>query len=310
MVNLDNYFSSFDVAQRKGILKTMNHIPVAKEYSGTYFVTLNDESYFIKVASEKNIFYKMYAELVAERLAPLVNLDSIKSDIALINYGTDKIKDYRYALISKDYRKDGYDVYSNQEMNIYYMDELEKKGLYDKYYGDNSINQDSLDVIWDSYYYHYKDFKNRDAIVENKVKEQVRRFIFRFYIMDRDFHLGNGETLDCENLSLTEDSPMFDMDQAFNPLYYYRNNSMRGAGLDDPYDDFDSFLDISDDSVYSYASSMHNILTPEVLENTIKSMEHSDNIKVPNKYKNEMVSLYSKHYDKIGDILKKRIKVK
>lgn len=310
MVNLDNYFSSFDFAQRKGILKTMNHIPVAKEYSGTYFVTLNDESYFIKVASEKNIFYKMYAELVAERLAPLVNLDSIKSDIALINYGTDKIKDYRYALISKDYRKDGYDVYSNQEMNIYYMDELEKKGLYDKYYGDNSINQDSLDVIWDSYYYHYKDFKNRDAIVENKVKEQVRRFIFRFYIMDRDFHLGNGETLDCENLSLTEDSPMFDMDQAFNPLYYYRNNSMRGAGLDDPYDDFDSFLDISDDSVYSYASSMHNILTPEVLENTIKSMEHSDNIKVPNEYKNEMVSLYSKHYDKIDDILKKRIKVK
>lgn len=309
MINLDNYIGSFEEARKKKLLKTMDHIPAAKEYSGTYFINVGGESYFLKVASSKEIFYKMYAELVSEEFSRLVNINSTKSNIVLFNYGNSKIKDYRYALMSKDYRKDNYTIYSNKEMYEYYADYLESKGLYNKYF-DDETNFDSLDLIWDSYYYHYIDYKDRDAIVENKVKEQVKRYIYRFYVMDRDFHLGNGETLDSEELSLTEEAPMFDMDETFNPLYSYRNNSMKGFGLDDPYEDFNEFLKYSDEGTLSLAKNMHDVLTKDALISTIKEVEREKDLKMPDEYKMTMIALYSNHYDKVDEIIKENIKNK
>ena len=318
LIFLDRYFKNYSDGVRKKIISPNPlHGPNSRYYGCYYLSNLEGVDYFLKISGDEKITYNMYAELVAEQLASIVNLKTIDSSIALINLSTTKKPNYKNCLISKDYRKTGYDIYTNKEIVLEYLESLEKDNLLEKVVGvmkvedlyeDNNYNNiNNLSMIWNAYLYHYKDYPNCNDIVENKVMEQVRRYIFRFLIMDKDYHLENSEELDNYSMGISEMSPIYDLEESFSRDFVEKNNSqkMETDMIEDPYEDFENFIKYSDKFYCELAYNMYKLLDNETLFNAIEIVNRNKNVDIPYHFEEEMLDVYKNHYEKVGNILEK-----
>lgn len=320
-VYLDKYFKNYSDGIRKKIIKPNELHGPSSKYYGCYFLSdIDGKDYFIKICKDDKITYSMYAELISEELASLVNLRIIDSNIALINLGAVSKPNHKNCLISEDYRKPDYDIYTMKEIVLEYLESLEKDNLLKDVIGiskvdslfeeENYDNINSLSIIWNAYLYHYKDYPNCNDIVESKVVEQVKRYIFRFLVMDKDFHLENSEELDNYSKGLTQMSPIYDLDESFARDFDTKNNSLKSETyqVDDPYEDFENFIKYSDESFCEMAYNMYKVLNQDTVKNSFNIVNENKHVEIPLSIKDEMLSLYEEHYEKVGNILKKYYK--
>lgn len=324
IVNLEKYFKNYSEGKKKGIIERNKlHNPNDKNLGCFFLKNIDGKDYFLKIGKDNQLSYQMVAELVAEELAALVNLRITNSNIAIINLSETKKPRYKYCLISDDYRKDNYDVFSGRDIIHEYLSYLEESNLLYEVLNVSSIDElrenedklaslNNLSFVWDSYLYHYRNYPNCNDIVESKMMEQVQRYIFRFLVMDNDYHLSNSEELDNIYEHTSQMAPMYDLDEAFSNKFSKCNNSLKSETYDvaDPYEDFEHFLSISDKSFVELASNMHKVLTFDALREAFYDVEVGKHIVIPEEYKSEIFKVYKDHYYKVAEILKEYVDVR
>lgn len=288
-------------------------------YQG-YWVYDNGVSYFLKIPnyyalSKADIQKRLFTEILLEELATIAGLNVIETKVALINK-----ERHELGMISQSYLRDGYDVVSGSDIVLEYLDFLEKKidpftkkkmlYLYfkknnteDVLENDSLLSYNSLEFIWASLLYHFRNSKNKLGTVELIMQKLTKRYIFQFLMMQQDFHLKNWEIQ--ENYTSSFLSPLYDLDHGFHNLFDTKyNNSMKSYmdNTDTVYLDFSRFYDSSSSEIKEEVHKQLSILTPEALINCINIIESKYNYTFPDDLKNGFINKYLKHYQKLLDI--------
>lgn len=309
-----------DLKQAKNSHK-INQNQLCGEYYQGYWVHDNGIEYFLKVPnyyalSDEQIKKRIYTEILLEELAMNVGLNVIETKVALINK-----KDHLLGMISQSYLRKGYEVTTGADIIEEYLDFLEKskdpftkKNLLYLYFQNKSKddvlegfkskgNYNSLEFIWASLLYHFRNSKNKLAHVESIMQKLTKRYIFQFLMMQQDFHLKNWEIL--ENNTSAFLSPMYDLDMGFHDKFNSkRNNSMRSYmdEVSSIYDDFKRFYDSSSLEIQDEVKKQISLLPPEVILNCMQIIENKYLYTFPSELKEEFLKKYTEHYNRMKEL--------
>ena len=315
--NKDSYLIENDKDFRKLIsskILTFND-KIGSKYFG-YWLSLfhgkdkDTDNYVIKISKSKELPIAFYLELLNERLATHCGLSTIESKI--FKYKNDS---NIYGIISEDYRKFGYTTIGGKDIIYKFLKEI-KYNVSDDYELENiniDFNINSLPVIYQALNYFFYDKVLDNEINYNSLKasssvniifnELVKRYVFSYITMQKDFHLDNWEILYNEHSAYL--SPMYDLELSMNESFYDErfNTSMKWSkekyiGIDQ---DFQNFIDCSEENK-NLVINMHNILT---IDDVIIFMNNIQNkgIIIDESKKEEIIKCFSEHYDKINTML-------
>ena len=315
--NKDSYLIENDKDFRKLIsskILTFND-KIGSKYFG-YWLSLfhgkdkDTDNYVIKISKSKELPIAFYLELLNERLATHCGLSTIESKI--FKYKNDS---NIYGIISEDYRKFGYTTIGGKDIIYKFLKEI-KYNVSDDYELENiniDFNINSLPVIYQALNYFFYDKVLDNEINYNSLKasssvniifnELVKRYVFSYITMQKDFHLDNWEILYNEHSAYL--SPMYDLELSMNESFYDErfNTSMKWSkekyiGIDQ---DFQNFIDCSEENK-NLVINMHNILT---IDDVIIFMNNIQNkgIIIDESKKEEIIKCFSEHYDKVDTML-------
>lgn len=315
--NKDSYLIENDKDFRKLIsskILTFND-KIGSKYFG-YWLSLfhgkdkDTDNYVIKISKSKELPIAFYLELLNERLATHCGLSTIESKI--FKYKNDS---NIYGIISEDYRKFGYTTIGGKDIIYKFLKEI-KYNVSDDYELENiniDFNINSLPVIYQALNYFFYDKVLDNEINYNSLKasssvniifnELVKRYVFSYITMQKDFHLDNWEILYNEHSAYL--SPMYDLELSMNESFYDErfNTSMKWSrekdiGIDQ---DFQNFIDCSEENK-NLVINMHNVLT---IDDVIIFMNNIQNrgIIIDESKKEEIIKCFSEHYDKINTML-------
>ncbi len=303
--------------QQKKIVKN----ELCGEYYQGYWVFDNGMEYFLKVPNyyaldDEKIKKRIYTEILLEELAMNAGLNVIETKVALL----DK-KNHLLGMMSQSYLRDGYRICPGSEIVYDYLDFLEnskdpftKKSPLKLYFqknrvedvlADNKNNYNSLEFVWASLLYHFRNSKNKLALVEAIMQKLTKRYIFQFLMMQQDYHLKNWEILETDNLAFL--SPMYDLDMGFHDRFNSkRNNSMRSYmnPVDSVYEDFKRFYESSSTEIKEEVNKQLSLLTPEVILNCMMIIESKYRYTFPRDFKDTFLQKYTLHYDKLKELTK------
>ena len=315
--NKDSYLIENDKDFRKLIsskILTFND-KIGSKYFG-YWLSLfhgkdkDTDNYVIKISKSKELPIAFYLELLNERLATHCGISTIESKI--FKYKNDS---NIYGIISEDYRKFGYTTIGGKDIIYKFLKEI-KYNVSDDYELENiniDFNINSLPVIYQALNYFFYDKVLDNEINYNSLKasssvniifnELVKRYVFSYITMQKDFHLDNWEILYNEHSAYL--SPMYDLELSMNESFYDErfNTSMKWSrekdiGIDQ---DFQNFIDCSEENK-NLVINMHNVLT---IDDVIIFMNNIQNrgIIIDESKKEEIIKCFSEHYDKINTML-------
>ena len=315
--NKDSYLIENDKDFRKLIsskILTFND-KIGSKYFG-YWLSLfhgkdkDTDNYVIKISKSKELPIAFYLELLNERLATHCGLSTIESKI--FKYKNDS---NIYGIISEDYRKFGYTTIGGKDIIYKFLKEI-KYNVSDDYELENiniDFNINSLPVIYQALNYFFYDKVLDNEINYNSLKasssvniifnELVKRYVFSYITMQKDFHLDNWEILYNEHSAYL--SPMYDLELSMNESFYDErfNTSMKWSrekdiGIDQ---DFQNFIDCSEENK-NLVINMHNVLT---IDDVIIFMNNIQNrgIIIDESKKEEIIKCFSEHNDKINTML-------
>ena len=315
--NKDSYLIENDKDFRKLIsskILTFND-KIGSKYFG-YWLSLfhgkdkDTDNYVIKISKSKELPIAFYLELLNERLATHCGLSTIESKI--FKYKNDS---NIYGIISEDYRKFGYTTIGGKDIIYKFLKEI-KYNVSDDYELENiniDFNINSLPVIYQALNYFFYDKVLDNEINYNSLKasssvniifnELVKRYVFSYITMQKDFHLDNWEILYNEHSAYL--SPMYDLELSMNESFYDErfNTSMKWSREKDIdiNQDFQNFIDCSEENK-NLVINMHNILT---VDDVIIFMNDIQNrgIVIDENKKEEIIKCFSEHYDKINTML-------
>lgn len=315
--NKDSYLIENDKDFRKLIsskILTFND-KIGSKYFG-YWLSLfhgkdkDTDNYVIKISKSKELPIAFYLELLNERLAAHCSLSTIESKI--FKYKKDS---NIYGIISEDYRKFGYRTIGGKDIIYKFLKEI-KYNVNDDYELENiniDFNINSLPVIYQALNYFFYDKVLDNEINYNSLKasssvnmifnELVKRYVFAYITMQKDFHLDNWEILYNDHSAYL--SPMYDLELSMDESFYDDrfNTSMKWSrGKDIEIDqDFQNFIDCSEENK-NLVINMHNILT---VDDVIIFMNDIQNrgIVIDENKKEEIIECFSEHYDKINTML-------
>ena len=230
--NKDSYLIENDKDFRKLIsskILTFND-KIGSKYFG-YWLSLfhgkdkDTDNYVIKISKSKELPIAFYLELLNERLATHCGLSTIESKI--FKYKNDS---NIYGIISEDYRKFGYTTIGGKDIIYKFLKEI-KYNVSDDYELENiniDFNINSLPVIYQALNYFFYDKVLDNGINYNSLKasssvniifnELVKRYVFSYITMQKDFHLDNWEILYNEHSAYL--SPMYDLELSMNESFY------------------------------------------------------------------------------------------
>lgn len=267
----------------------------------------NNDNYVIKISKEKDMPITFYLEILNERLATHCGLNPINSTVFKC------IKDSNiYGIISEDYRKFDYKTISGKEIVLKFLKEV-KYNTSDIDNIDIEFNVNSLPIIYQAlnYFFYNKIIDNEinynslkaSSTVNIIFNELIRRYVFSYITLQKDFHLDNWEILYNEHSAYL--SPMYDLELSLDNSFYTDkyNTSMRWSrNKDIDIDqDFQDFIDYSEENK-NLVSNMHHILNINDLIMFMNSIENNgiiiDKIK-----KEKIIACFSEHYDKIDKML-------
>ncbi len=315
--NKDSYLIENDKDFRKLIsskILTFND-KIGSKYFG-YWLSLfhgkdtDTDNYVIKISKSKELPIAFYLELLNERLATHCGLSTIESKI--FKYKNDS---NIYGIISEDYRKFGYTTIGGKDIIYKFLKEI-KYNVSDDYELENiniDFNINSLPVIYQALNYFFYDKVLDNEINYNSLKasssvniifnELVKRYVFSYITMQKDFHLDNWEILYNEHSAYL--SPMYDLELSMNESFYDErfNTSMKWSREKDIDidQDFQNFIDCSEENK-NLVINMHNVLT---INDVIIFMNDIQNrgIIIDESKKEEIIKCFSEHYDKINTML-------
>lgn len=315
--NKDSYLIENDKDFRKLIsskILTFND-KIGSKYFG-YWLSLfhgkdkDTDNYVIKISKSKELPIAFYLELLNERLATHCGLSTIESKI--FKYKNDS---NIYGIISEDYRKFGYTTIGGKDIIYKFLKEI-KYNVSDDYELENiniDFNINSLPVIHQALNYFFYDKVLDNEINYNSLKasssvniifnELVKRYVFSYITMQKDFHLDNWEILYNEHSAYL--SPMYDLELSMNESFYDErfNTSMKWSREKDIDidQDFQNFIDCSEENK-NLVINMHNVLT---IDDVIIFMNDIQNrgIIIDESKKEEIIKCFSEHYDKINTML-------
>lgn len=315
--NKDSYLIENDKDFRKLIsskILTFND-KIGSKYFG-YWLSLfhgkdkDTDNYVIKISKSKELPIAFYLELLNERLATHCGLSTIESKI--FKYKNDS---NIYGIISEDYRKFGYTTIGGKDIIYKFLKEI-KYNVSDDYELENiniDFNINSLPVIYQALNYFFYDKVLDNEINYNSLKasssvniifnELVKRYVFSYITMQKDFHLDNWEILYNEHSAYL--SPMYDLKLSMNESFYDErfNTSMKWSREKDIDidQDFQNFIDCSEENK-NLVINMHNVLT---IDDVIIFMNDIQNrgIIIDESKKEEIIKCFSEHYDKINTML-------
>ena len=220
-----------------------------------------------------------------------------------------------YGIISEDYRKFGYTTIGGKDIIYKFLKEI-KYNVSDDYELENiniDFNINSLPVIYQALNYFFYDKVLDNGINYNSLKasssvniifnELVKRYVFSYITMQKDFHLDNWEILYNEHSAYL--SPMYDLELSMNESFYDErfNTSMKWSREKDIDidQDFQNFIDCSEENK-NLVINMHNVLT---IDDVIIFMNDIQNrgIIIDESKKEEIIKCFSEHYDKINTML-------
>lgn len=288
---------------------------VGSKYDG-YWLNLyygNNKStnnYAVKFAKEKGIPLSFYLELLNERLASHCGFKTIESSIFKVSKGSDY-----YGIISEDYRKFGYDTIGGKDIVYKFLKEI-KYNVDDDYELEDidiEFNINSLPIIYQSLNYLFYNKISDNEINYNPLKatstvniifnELIKRYVFSYLTMQKDFHLNNWEILYNDHSAYL--SPMYDLELSMTNNFYDKktHTSMKWSNDKDIDidEDFQEFIDYSDENK-QLVIDMHNILT---VDDVIKFMNNIEKrgIIIDKNYKDRVINDFSEHYNKIDNML-------
>lgn len=315
--NKDSYLIENDKDFRKLIsskILTFND-KIGSKYFG-YWLSLfhgkdkDTDNYVIKISKSKELPIAFYLELLNERLATHCGLSTIESKI--FKYKNDS---NIYGIISEDYRKFDYTTIGGKDIIYKFLKEI-KYNVSDDYELENiniDFNINSLPVIYQALNYFFYDKVLDNEINYNSLKasssvniifnELVKRYVFSYITMQKDFHLDNWEILYNEHSAYL--SPMYDLELSMNESFYDErfNTSMKWSREKDIDidQDFQNFIDCSEENK-NLVINMHNVLT---IDDVIIFMNDIQNrgIIIDESKKEEIIKCFSEHYDKINTML-------
>lgn len=318
--NLKNK-DSYLIEKDKDFIKLINsklltfNDKIGSKYNG-YWLNLfhgnnkDIDNYVIKISKEKELPIAFYLELLNETLASHCGLNSINSKI--FKYRKDSSI---YGIISEDYRKFGYKTISGKNIVYKFLKEI-KYNVNEDYELENldiNFNINSLPVIYQALNYFFYNKVLDNEINYNSLKasstvniifnELVKRYVFSYITMQKDFHLDNWEILYNEHSAYL--SPMYDLELSMDESFYDEkyNTSMKWSKEKDiDIDkDFQNFIDYSEENK-NLVANMHNILTVDdviIFMNNIQNM----GIIIDKTKKENIIKCFSEHYDKIDNML-------
>ena len=290
---------------------------VGAHYNGYWLSNINGSNWALKIAKYPNIPRNFYLEIINEKIATALGLHAINSKILKISEDSNY-----YGIMSEDYRNKNYKVTSGKEIVMDYLYYLEDNNLLEEQFGvkeisglDSIINVNSLPIIYQALNYHFSRFKTesyrkeKNSSTANLIyKELVRRYIYSFITMQKDFHLGNWEILENEYAAYL--SPMYDLELSMEDSFYDdKNTSMRASSdinlsIDE---DFKNFINSSEENK-KLVSMMHYAITPYDIPSFLEKIDTQD-IEIPTEIKKEVLTKFSEHFLKIENILTKQNKL-
>ena len=228
-----------------------------------------------------------YLELIGSKIASLLNIKTINYDMLEITLNNSKYK----GVISKKFTKDNYNLVNFNKIISDYL--LKRK--------DNiNYNEMNLELIEKAILDRYSNYPNKDIIISNIMNNIKMSFLLDILIGNND----NGKYNYCvlENNQESYLTPYYD----FGCIFNFTNTRLTVNDNDDynQYNNLLSFLDKEKEYITIF-KKMYELLTPESLEDIIKEVEKDNNFKINQNDKNIIFLSYSRHYMRIGNILKK-----
>ena len=184
-----------------------------------------------------------------------------------------------------------------------YFDEKSLDELFSNYH--NKFDYNSLEFTWASLLYHFRNSKEKPAIVSSIMQKLTKRYVFEFILMQTDYHLKNWEIQ--ENSSSAFLSPMYDLDMGISEQFdSEKNNSMRSFMEDfsSVYDDFQRFYNNSTVEVKQEVQKQLSLLNPSAIMKSMEIIENNYKYTFPENYKEKFLNIYTAHYEKLKEITK------
>ena len=251
-------------------------------YDGYWLRGIEDKNWFLKISHLTSLRKELIVELLAEELARNIPIETISSEIVFC--GNDK-----YGLISQSYLVSDYTIGSGSTISLeYFQKEMPP----------------TLETIWESLNYHFREYPNRKNIILGFMKELTERYVFSFITMNRDFHLKNFEFL--ENNQHAVLVPMYDMDLSFDTHFEEKHNSLMAINTENIYEDFKNYYYSSSEYFQKEVERMLSILTPEFIWKSLETVEHLHGLIIPENIKKNIYTTYEVHYEKIKNSIKKK----
>lgn len=267
-----NFSSKYDELVFRKIISTLNR-------NKTSFY-LNQEKLFFKELANG------YYELIGSKIAKYLGIKSVEYDLAIFNFRDKSIS----GVISKDFREDNYKVYNFDMIINDYLKDNKVENI------DNYMN---LEFIYKVLNYRYKDYPDSLIIINNIMDELITYFLFDILIGNFDNGRYNYELM--ENNTDAKNAPYYDFDNTF--LFKMTRFTVSDSNNYDIYDNLLEFLSKVDKKYINRFMDMYNKLTPDRLEEIFLEVEKDIDSKMSNNFKNILFLAYSRHYEKISDIL-------
>ena len=302
-LNIDEYFEI--------IKKKNNFTDDDLEYYGYYKESgYNYDHYWLLINGEKYYFKTsayIYEEVIASECARFLGIDAVVYDLAEFKY--------LEGVISKSYRKEGYDYVSGDEILLEYLEDNDniiklKEMGYDqekliqltrRYKIADSIN--TLEILWQVLEYRYpRNTEDIKRIMDNF----VLIFILNILLSQTDGMPQNWEIEESiDGISLV---PFFDGELMFKKLdVQIDSNCSLSVNFNDKnrsnYDILREFLKVSSQEFINLFIEKFNLLTIENFLSIIEQIERRIGTKIPTIDRQEIIDNFIENRERIAIIL-------
>ena len=286
---------------------------VVKRTGVLYHVDIDGIKYFFKECGYRDAITEL---LVSEMLSKL-GIPNVKYDLTKFRY--------KKGVISKSFKKEGFEYISGIGIINEYLDALEsecekEKGTphgdvlleeYEMYKKrkDGNVSINNLELIMHAVEYHVRNRKNPQKELKNIMNSLVKYYLTDILILNQDRNRSNWWIE--ENDDRIEVCPAFDHGEAIRESDW---KSIRVEPFDESkqkanaYAELETFILKSDYSYFEEFVRLRNGLSLEVLDECFGIVESKIKYEIKADIKEKIKGIFKGHIEKIDEIIKRRKK--
>lgn len=262
------------------------------------FITYKEKTYFYKRCNND----LCYRELIAYEIATFLNIPSVFYSLVEIPNAK---ADYDIGVIAENYkRSDLYYINGLTLLKDYHYDYL--KNWYKRNNYRNNFNYNTLNDIWNALEFRYRFEENRADLVKKILTNIINNiFLFDIFTKNADRNFNNWELVENIETGEVNTNKLYDNEDIFLGNNYQVNSIIVNPSNRkcDWYTHLREFLIVSDGEYLNTVVNIYNKLTPNVLASLIELAERRHKMIIPLSTKNDILTKYEIHYQKIGLII-------